>query len=116
MRSGVKTGIIQILPNKGFHGSERLDSWKEIAVYLNRSVRCVQRWEREEALPVQRLTHKRHASVYAYWRELDAWIVRCSRKTTAPKCERSERRVVVFISKDGIALRQEQAGRTSWTW
>jgi DNA-binding transcriptional regulator YiaG len=26
----------------------RLDSWKEIAHYLNRSVRTVQRWERAE--------------------------------------------------------------------
>lgn len=116
MRSGVKTGIIQIPPNNGHNGSGRLDSWKEIAVYLNRSVRCVQRWEREEALPVERLAHKRHASVYAYCGELDAWILRRSRKMVAPKSDRSQRRVIVFVSKDGIALRQEQAGRTSWTW
>jgi hypothetical protein len=33
----------------------RLDSWKEIAAYLGRSIRTVQRWEREEGLPVHRL-------------------------------------------------------------
>jgi hypothetical protein len=33
----------------------RLDSWKEIASYLGRGVRTVQRWECEEGLPVHRL-------------------------------------------------------------
>src|ERR1041385_1511743 len=36
----------------------RLDSWKAIAAYLGRGVRTVQRWEREEGLPVHRLTHR----------------------------------------------------------
>ena len=30
---------------------ERLDSWKDIATYLKRSVRTVRRWEAEEGLP-----------------------------------------------------------------
>jgi len=29
-----------------------LDSWKEIAVFLRRGVRTVQRWEKTEGLPV----------------------------------------------------------------
>ncbi len=36
---------------------DRLDSWKEIAAYLRRSIRCVQRWERTEGLPVLRHQH-----------------------------------------------------------
>jgi DNA-binding transcriptional regulator YiaG len=36
----------------------RLDSWKEIAAYLKRGARTVQRWEREERLPVHRLPHE----------------------------------------------------------
>jgi TolB-like protein/Flp pilus assembly protein TadD len=51
----------------------RLDSWKEIASYLGRSVRTVQRWERHEALPVHRLQHDKLGNVYAWTRELDAW-------------------------------------------
>lgn len=31
---------------------DRLDSWKEIAVYLNRSERTVRRWEEHEGLPI----------------------------------------------------------------
>jgi hypothetical protein len=52
---------------------ERLDSWKEIAAYLRRSVRTVHRWEKEEGLPVHRQLHKDLGSVFAYKRELDAW-------------------------------------------
>jgi TolB-like protein/Tfp pilus assembly protein PilF len=52
---------------------ERLDSWKEIASYLDRSVRTVKRWEHLEGLPVRRHQHKRSSSVYAYTSELDAW-------------------------------------------
>jgi TolB-like protein/thioredoxin-like negative regulator of GroEL len=51
----------------------RLDSWKEIAGYLNRGARTVQRWEREAGLPVHRLQHERLGSVYAWRAELDAW-------------------------------------------
>ena len=36
---------------------DRLDSWKEIASYLGRSIRTVQQWERTEELPVHRLQH-----------------------------------------------------------
>ena len=32
----------------------RLDSWKEIAAYLNRDVTTVQRWEKREAMPIHR--------------------------------------------------------------
>ncbi len=52
---------------------ERLDSWKEIAAYLRRGARTVQRWEREEGLPVHRLQHDKQGTVYAYKSELDAW-------------------------------------------
>ena len=52
---------------------DRLDSWKEIAAYLNRSERTVRRWEDKEELPVHRLQHDKRGSVYAYTRELDAW-------------------------------------------
>jgi hypothetical protein len=51
----------------------RLDSWKEIAAYLGRSVRSVQRWERAEGLPVLRHQHVKGVTVYAYRHEVDQW-------------------------------------------
>ena len=53
--------------------AERLDSWKEIARYLNRDESTVQRWEKREGMPVHRHVHDKRGSVYAYAAELDAW-------------------------------------------
>ena len=50
-----------------------LDSWKEIAAYLQRDVSTVMRWEKTEALPVHRHQHGSRASVYAFRGELDTW-------------------------------------------
>jgi len=52
---------------------DRLDSWKEIAAYLNRDVTTVQRWEKREGMPVHRHLHGTMGSVYASRVELDAW-------------------------------------------
>jgi len=52
---------------------DRLDSWKEIAAYLNRDVTTVQRWEKREGMPVYRHLHDRIGSVYASRAELDEW-------------------------------------------
>jgi Tol biopolymer transport system component len=52
---------------------ERLDSWKEIAAYLNRDVTTVQRWEKREGMPVHRHLHDRMGSVYAFKSDLAAW-------------------------------------------
>src|SRR5213076_2262225 len=50
-----------------------LDSWKEIAAYLERDVTTVQRWEKREGMPVHRHLHDRVGSVYAFRADLDAW-------------------------------------------
>src|SRR5271170_7577626 len=52
---------------------DRLDSWKEIAAYLDRDVTTVQRWEKREGMPVYRHLHDRMGSVYASRAELDSW-------------------------------------------
>jgi hypothetical protein len=52
---------------------DRLDSWKEIAAYLDRDVTTVQRWEKREGMPVHRHVHDKMGSVYASRVELDAW-------------------------------------------
>ena len=53
---------------------DRLDSWKDIAVYLKRDVSTVQRWEQREKMPVHRHLHDRRGSVYAFRSELDVWL------------------------------------------
>lgn len=51
----------------------RLNSWKEIASHFQRDVRTVQRWEKEEGLPVHRKVHSKLSSIFAYESELDGW-------------------------------------------
>ncbi len=51
-----------------------LTSWNEIATYMGKSVRTVQRWERELGLPVRRGIEQ--YSVVAVRSELDAWLSR----------------------------------------
>ena len=53
---------------------DRLDSWKDIAVYLKRDISTVQRWEQREKMPVHRHQHDRRGSVYAFRSELDVWL------------------------------------------
>jgi TolB-like protein/cytochrome c-type biogenesis protein CcmH/NrfG len=52
----------------------RLESWGEIAAYLRREIRTVQRWERYQGLPVRRLQIGKLGTVYAYRSELDKWF------------------------------------------
>lgn len=54
--------------------TERLDSWKEIASYLGRSVRTVIRWEHEKKLPIHRIPGGHRQAVFAYPREVDEWL------------------------------------------
>jgi len=51
-----------------------LESWKEIAAYLNRNVRTCQMWERDLGLPVHRLDGSPKARVFAYPAEIDRWF------------------------------------------
>jgi len=56
-----------------------LNSWKEIASYMGRSERTVQRWEKEFGLPVRRPAGKSRSAVIALPSEIRAWF-RCAPK------------------------------------
>jgi hypothetical protein len=53
---------------------ELLTSWKEIASYLGKGVRTVQRWEQQFGLPVRRPNEKVKGIVHATRHELDRWL------------------------------------------
>jgi TolB-like protein len=57
----------------GQQPGRRLDSWKEIASWFNRSEKTVRRWEEREGMPVHRQLHNKRGSVYAYPDELRDW-------------------------------------------
>jgi hypothetical protein len=52
-----------------------LTSWKEIAAYLHKALRTVQRWEQQAGLPVRRPRHDDRGPVFAVQEELDAWLL-----------------------------------------
>jgi len=52
---------------------DRLKSWRQIASYLNRGVRTVQRWNLYAGLPVHRVGPAR-TPVVAFRSEIDAWL------------------------------------------
>ena len=53
---------------------EILSSWKEIATYLGKGVRTVQRWERELGLPIHRPDARQQRIVIAFEEELAQWV------------------------------------------
>jgi Tol biopolymer transport system component len=100
---------------------ERLDSWKEIARYLNRDVRTVQRWEETGGLPVHRRVpgRLRGNPVFAYKTELETWL----RQTPPPVVEKEpapsptatsaqKRRHVVWAA--GVVVLLAAAGAGVW--
>jgi hypothetical protein len=55
--------------------SERLDSWKEISVYVCRSVGTCMRWAKEFGLPIYHISEKTSRSrVFAFKSEIDQWF------------------------------------------
>jgi len=65
--------------------ADMLNSWKEVALYLGRGVRTVQRWELDLGLPVRRPRGKSRSAVIALKPELDHWLVCTSRDTSINK-------------------------------
>jgi hypothetical protein len=61
-----------------------LGSWKEIASYLGKGVRTVQRWERCSGLPVHRPSGSSKGVVLAFPGELDRWARRQDGKEQLP--------------------------------
>lgn len=86
----------------------RLDSWKEIALYLHRDVTTVQRWEKQEGMPVHRHLHHKRGSVYALSPELDAW--RLGRKVTFEQ----DSEPALHSSADGDGRQTSPPQRQRW--
>jgi TolB-like protein/Flp pilus assembly protein TadD len=89
----------------------RLDSWKEIASYLNRDVTTVQRWEKREGMPVHRHVHDKRGSVYALAEELDEWIQSRRLRADEPE-EKTEAETPLAVQSGDGAL----AGRKTHLW
>lgn len=87
-----------------------LNSWKEIAGYLGRGVRTVQRWEHDLGLPVRRPRGKSRSAVVAMADELDAWLRQApASETMAPEISKGAGIVsVACASRDDSAELRRQ--------
>jgi hypothetical protein len=84
----------------------RFDSWKEISLYLNRTIRTCYRWRKDLGLPVYRVDRmSKRSRVFAYKNEIDQWFNRKS----GPQVRRTRpgRR------KDGVG-REKRFGFSLW--
>ena len=70
----------QLPPNHELH------SWKDIAAYLNVSVRTAQKWERERGLPVTRLPGSRSRVVLSL-ADLEKWVASTKPAEAATEAE-----------------------------
>ena len=85
--------------------NELFTSWKEIASYLNKGVRTVQRWEAEFGLPVRRPREKARGVVQASRMELDRWI----NSTWAQRGRRATRGNMEELQKNHALRLENQA-------
>src|SRR5688572_19577069 len=81
---------------------DRLDSWKEIAAYLRRDIRTVQRWEKSEGLPVHRHQHHKLGSIYAYRQELADWF-----NARHPSGQKSEKNMLAVLAFGSLGRSRE---------
>ena len=91
---------------------ERLESWKEIAAYLKRDVRTVQRWEGSKGLPVHRLGEGKRVPIYAMRSELDEWWRRSAELLSTETPSRPRSRGWLWIAT--IAGAAALAGLLGW--
>jgi Tol biopolymer transport system component len=77
-----------------------LQSWKEIAAYLERDERTARRWEKTAGLPVRRHHDGPRSTVYAYPSELETWRLAREPKSgeLLEKKHRQRRNLTVFAA------------------
>jgi len=84
---------------------EILDSWKEIANYLERNTRTCIRWEKTLRLPVHRINSKSHRSkVFSYKTEIDEWLKEKSNHKEIKKKFYLENKWMSFGLASGLVL------------
>jgi hypothetical protein len=87
-----------------------LTSWKDIARYMGKGVRTVQRWELDFGLPVRRPQGSNKKAVLARPHDLDAWVaLRCTSRSQQPP--RAADRSVPQFSKLALLNAQIETSR-----
>lgn len=59
--------------NDNSNACDRLESWKQIAGFIERDERTAMRWAKELGMPVQRISASKRSRIYASRNEIQAW-------------------------------------------
>lgn len=89
-----------------------LTCWKDIAQYLGKGVRTVQRWEQEFGLPVRRPNGMDHKSpVAAHPSDLNAWLQRrwSARNSSGEDRRQDSDNGLIPTARNNIQLTAEQS-------
>ena len=91
-----------------------LNGWKEIAEYLGRGVRTLQRYEAQYRLPVHRPAGKDRSAVLAFTDELDAWLAGTPRRSTGqalqnPNYLEAQRQTLAITARAKMNREEAQA-------
>jgi hypothetical protein len=85
-----------------------LSTWKEIAAYLGRGVRTVQRWEKELGFPIRRPVGINKHVILAVPEEIDKWVQSQGiREATDENEIKSLRERVKILEAENEELRQQ---------
>ena len=87
--------------------SSVLTSWKEIAQYVGKGVRTVQRWEAQLGFPVRRKSEHAKGSIIAFSEEIDSWLN--STFSSHPDEIKTLLQEVIRLSAENEELRQQLA-------
>lgn len=88
-----------------------LTSWKEIAVYLGKGVRTVQRWETELGLPVRRPNPGDRRIVIAIPLEIDSWVSKKTARKMTPRTNFAEMQEKFQRMQDLLSVMNERMRR-----
>ena len=87
-----------------------LTSWKEIASYMGKGVRTVQRWEQEFGLPVRRPMGSDKKAVLARPSDLDSWVaLRCGMRSN--QCREADPTRGMMAIRTNVAAELETSRR-----
>ncbi len=83
-------------------------SWKEVASYLGKGVRTVQRWERELGLPIRRPRRDSGCIILAFAEDIDRWLQSIPPTPRTTQAQTSElRNQMALLERENERLRTE---------
>lgn len=88
--------------------AEVLNSWKEIAAYMGRGVRTVQRWEQELGLPVRRPRGRERSAVIALKPDLDRWLQRVPQGSLTGRLPDTKRHETLHVNTSLLVKRMQE--------